>query len=55
MEVLRIPLETFNDLCALLQERGLPKPCLRNKINIQEQLAVFLFIVGQNSSNRGAQ
>jgi hypothetical protein len=53
LEVLRMPITTFLDLRDWLAERHL----LRSSrgVTIEEQLMIFLCIVGHNSSNRDAQ
>ena len=52
-EQMRMGREAFLTLCRELTQRGLLSDSLH--INAQEQVAIFLFIVGQNQSNRAAQ
>jgi hypothetical protein len=52
-EVLRMPLDTFLSLCTWLKSRDLLKAS--TNVTIEEQIAIFMYIVGQNASNRSAQ
>ena len=44
--------DVFFNLCTLLESYGLT--CSRN-VGVREQVAIFLFMVGNNESNRSAQ
>ena len=52
-ETLRMDLYTFRALCRILKERGLLAQTRRT--TVEEQVAIFLFIVGNAASNRLAQ
>jgi hypothetical protein len=51
LDVLRMPKETFLALRDLTIERGLLAPT-RKGFTVEEQLAIFLFIVSHAASNR---
>ncbi len=51
-EVLRMPRSTFIELCELMKKKNFLKI---QRVSIEEQLAIFLHIVGGNCSNRSAQ
>lgn len=49
----RMEKHVFYKLCAILQSRGLLRHT--NRIKIEEQLAIFLFIIGHNLRTRAVQ
>lgn len=49
----RMPLSTFQQLCDWMTQNNLLKPA--RYITVEEQLAIFLNIVGKSISNRDAQ
>ena len=52
-EIFRILLETFQSILdSLVQEESLKAS---SRISVEEKLATFLFVVGQNASNRHTQ
>jgi hypothetical protein len=54
MEVLRMQPATFEALCKWFEDSGLLQPS-RKGFWVEEQVAIFLFIVGHGASNRDAQ
>jgi hypothetical protein len=52
-EVLRMPLSTFTKLCAWFREQGLLQD--EKVVSVEEQVAIFMDIVGKKASNRGCQ
>lgn len=48
-----MPLETFQQLCTWVKEHNLLQPTCT--ISVEEQIAIFMKIVGENASNRAVQ
>jgi hypothetical protein len=63
-EVLRMPINVFEDLCSWLRENsGLEDATeepesgteLKRTVTVEEAVAIFLYIVGRGAANRDAQ
>jgi len=53
LEVFRMPKETFLGLCDWMREYGWLKAT--KKVTVEEQVAIFLAVVGHGSTNREVQ